>query len=54
MTYAVEMASDGMHIYFHHDWISHSSNIKVITSTIREVAVLVLLMGEFYEVHRSF
>jgi hypothetical protein len=27
----------------------HSSNIKVITSTIRETAVLVLLTGRTYE-----
>jgi hypothetical protein len=32
---------------------AHSSNTKVITSTIWEAAVLVLLMGEIYDVNRS-
>jgi hypothetical protein len=35
---------------FHEDWFGHSRNIKVITSTVWETAVLVLLMGVIYEV----
>jgi hypothetical protein len=35
---------------FHEDWLGHSGNIKVITSTIWEAAVLVLLTGAIYEV----
>jgi hypothetical protein len=39
-----------MYTKFHDHQISHSSNIKVINSTISEAAVLVLLMGGIYEV----
>jgi hypothetical protein len=39
-----------IHIQFHEDQFRHSSNINVITSTIREAAVLVLLMGGIYKV----
>jgi hypothetical protein len=34
MMYSVEMVSDGIHTKFHKDWLRHSGNIKVITSTI--------------------
>jgi hypothetical protein len=34
----------------HDDQFRHASNIEVITSKISEVAVLVLPMGEIYEV----
>jgi hypothetical protein len=33
----------GMHTKFHEDFFGHSSNIKVITRTISEAVVLVLL-----------
>jgi hypothetical protein len=36
------------HTKFHEDWFGPSSNIKVITSTIREATVLVLLIGRNY------
>jgi hypothetical protein len=41
-----------IHIKFHGDRFRHSSNIKVIASTIAEAVVLVLLMGGNYEVRR--
>jgi hypothetical protein len=40
------------HIKFHDDRLRHASNIMGITSTIREGAVLVLLMGGMYEICR--
>jgi hypothetical protein len=52
------MPSDGfvlhdMETRFHEELLGHSSNIKVITSTILESAILVSLMEEIYEVRRS-
>jgi hypothetical protein len=41
-----------MHTEIDDDRFRHSSNIKVITSEIWDTAVLVLLMGGIYEVHR--
>jgi hypothetical protein len=54
MKYTVEMVSDGMiiRIKFHEDLFGHSGNINVITSTIYEAALLVLLMGWIYDVCR--
>jgi hypothetical protein len=48
--YATEMSSCGMMYItiFHYDRFRHSSNIKVITSTILEAAVLVLLIEGFF------
>jgi hypothetical protein len=40
-----------MHTKIHEYWFGHSNNIKVITSTIWQVAVLVLLMGRIYVVY---
>jgi hypothetical protein len=40
-----------IHTKFYQIWFKHSSNIKVITSTISEAAMLVLLMGGIYDVH---
>jgi hypothetical protein len=37
---------------FNKDWFGYWCNIKVITSTIWETAVLVLLMGRIYDVRR--
>jgi hypothetical protein len=34
------------------NWFGQSDNIKVITATICDATVLVLLMGMIYEVHR--
>jgi hypothetical protein len=45
------MPSDGM--MYHEDWFDLSDNIKVITWTAREAAVLVLLMGRIYNVGYS-
>jgi hypothetical protein len=60
MKYAVELVSGGMiyiyiYIYtkFHYDRFRYLSRIAVITSTTRETAMLVLLMGWMYEVCRS-
>jgi hypothetical protein len=39
-----------IHNKFHGNLFRHSSNIKVITSTNSDAAVLVLLMGMIYEV----
>jgi hypothetical protein len=57
MKYAVEMVSGGMiyvyvHTKFQDDPLGHSSNMKVVTSTIYEATLLVLLMGGIYEVGR--
>jgi hypothetical protein len=41
-----------MHTKFHDDRFGHSSNVKGITSTIWEAAVLVLLMERMYEIYR--
>jgi hypothetical protein len=35
---------------FHEDWFSHSRNIKVNTSTVRDAIVLVVLMERNYDV----
>jgi hypothetical protein len=35
---------DDIHTKLHEDWFGHSGNIMVITSSISEVVVLVLLM----------
>jgi hypothetical protein len=44
-------ASFGM---VHENWFGYSGYIKIITLTIREAAVLVLLMGRVYDVcHRD-
>jgi hypothetical protein len=52
MKYVIEMASDDMiYIYFHDDRFRNSSDIKVFTATILEATVLVLLLGEIYEVY---
>jgi hypothetical protein len=40
-----------IHTKFHKDWFKHSSNIKVIISTISEASMLVLLMGGIYDAH---
>jgi hypothetical protein len=57
MKYTADIASDGM-IYvrtkFHEDWSRNSGNIKVITTTIGEAAVLVLLMGRIYDICRLY
>jgi hypothetical protein len=37
---------------FHNDILRHSGNIKVITTTISEAVMLVLLMGRIYEARR--
>jgi hypothetical protein len=39
-----------IHTRIHDNWFRHSSNIKVVTLTISEAALLVLLMGGIYEV----
>jgi hypothetical protein len=39
-----------IHTKFHEHWFRHAGNIKVITLTISEAAVLVLLMGMIYDV----
>jgi hypothetical protein len=41
-----------IHTMFHDDRFRHLSNTKVITTTVWEPAVLVLLMGEIYESRR--
>jgi hypothetical protein len=41
-----------MHTKFHEGWCGHSGSIKLITSTIWEAAVLVLLMGIINDVCR--
>jgi hypothetical protein len=38
-----------IHTKFHEEWFGHSGNGNVITSTIREAAVFVLLMGRVYD-----
>jgi hypothetical protein len=48
---AVDMGSD-VYIKFYDDRFRNSHNIKVITATIWEAAVLLLLMRGIYEVHR--
>jgi hypothetical protein len=45
-------ASGDISSKIHDDPLRHSSNVKVITSTILEAAVLVLLMGVIYEARR--
>jgi hypothetical protein len=35
---------------FYDDWFRHSSNIKIITSTISEASELVLQIGGMYQV----
>jgi hypothetical protein len=37
---------------FHEEWLGHSGNVEVITSTIWEAAVLVLVVGRTYDVYR--
>jgi hypothetical protein len=51
MWYIPDKASGGIPTKFHEVWFWHSSNIKVMTSTISLVAVLVLLMVRIYEIH---
>jgi hypothetical protein len=51
MKYTAEMASD-IHTKFNENWFGHSSNIKVITLTISEAEMLVLLMRGIYDVCR--
>jgi hypothetical protein len=41
-----------IHTEFHDDWFRYSSNIKVIT-TILVAVMLVLLMGRIYDARRS-
>jgi hypothetical protein len=43
---------DDMHTKFHEDWLGHSSNIKVITSTVWEAVVLALLLRGIYYILR--
>jgi hypothetical protein len=52
MKYTDELALDGiiLRIKFHDYWFGNSGNIKVITSTIWEAAVLVLLTGSIHDV----
>jgi hypothetical protein len=38
-----------IHTKFHEDWFRHSSNIKVITSTIQKAVALVLLRRRIYD-----
>jgi hypothetical protein len=49
MKYTAEITPDGMTYHvctkFNEDWLGHAGNIEVIASTIREAAVLVLLMN---------
>jgi hypothetical protein len=45
MKYVTEM---GLR-WVHEKWFRHSSNIKVITATISEAVILVLLIGAIYE-----
>jgi hypothetical protein len=40
-----------MYTKFHEDWFGYSGNIKVITLTVSEAAVLVLLRGMIYDVY---
>jgi hypothetical protein len=38
------------HTKFHEDWLGNSGNIKVITPTTWEAAVLALLTGTIYDI----
>jgi hypothetical protein len=51
MMYIVELVSEGMTCYtkFHDGRFGYPSNTVVIASTIWEIGVLVLLMGQIYE-----
>jgi hypothetical protein len=45
------ISGDIIHIQFHPDRFRPSNNVTVLTSEISEAAVLILWMGENYNIH---